>query len=261
MQTEDVNPSTADASDPQPPSGNGAKRLPDLGGVTRELCMTGAGDPQDTQARGEAALTEAGFFVQATASTTKYLLGGVLKPHDVISAIGVGPEARPGRLPHQAGHARHQRRRALHGRGARNQRAGKLIHGRRPSPRRDLAPLRQVPRPGGGQPGPDRAGAPAGRGPRVDGPAAGLGDAQRPLCRPERRPVRHAAGRRRASGSSSRAATSTCRSGAAASGPTAGSRPTVPAPTSSSGSPTASRSGSTTARARSSSRPPARRSR
>lgn len=92
MQTTDVDPAPTDASDPQPPAGEGARRLPDLGGVTRELCMPGAGDPQDTQARAEAALTEAGWFIQATASTTKHMLGGVLQPHEVIEAVGVGPK-------------------------------------------------------------------------------------------------------------------------------------------------------------------------
>lgn len=91
MSTEEIQPSTTDASDPQPPAGPGAQRLGQLGGVTRDLCMPGSGDPQDTQTRGEAALTEAGWFVQATASTTRHLLGGVLGPHDVIAAVGVGP--------------------------------------------------------------------------------------------------------------------------------------------------------------------------
>ncbi len=92
MQTEDVDPSATEASDPQPPAGEGAQRLGQLGDVTRELCMPGAGDPQDTQTRGEAALSEAGWFVQATVSTTRHLLGGVLNPHDVITAVGVGPK-------------------------------------------------------------------------------------------------------------------------------------------------------------------------
>jgi hypothetical protein len=91
MPTEEIRPTTTDAADPQPPGGQGAQRLGQLGGVTRELCMPGSGDPQDTQTRGEAALTEAGFFVQATASTTGHLLGGVVQPHDVIAAVGVGP--------------------------------------------------------------------------------------------------------------------------------------------------------------------------
>ena len=91
MARSDERPSTTDASDPQPPAGNGAQRLGQLGGTRRELCMPGSGDPQDTQARGEAALTEAGWFVQATASTSSHLLGGVLQPHEVVSAVGVGP--------------------------------------------------------------------------------------------------------------------------------------------------------------------------
>lgn len=95
MQTEDVDPATIDVTDPQPPAGSGPVRLPDIAGVRRELCMAGAGDPLETQTRGEAALTEAGWFVQATASTTKHLLGGVLRPHEVISAIGVGPKLGP----------------------------------------------------------------------------------------------------------------------------------------------------------------------
>jgi hypothetical protein len=91
MPSEEIRPGTTEASDPQPPAGQGAQRLGQLGGVTRELCMPGSGDPQDTQTRGEAALTEAGWFVQATASTTRHLLGGVLGPHDVVAAVGVGP--------------------------------------------------------------------------------------------------------------------------------------------------------------------------
>ncbi|MDO6416119.1 hypothetical protein Q4F19_17165 [Sphingomonas sp. BIUV-7] len=95
MQTAEVNPATTDVSDPQPPTGEQPKRLHDIGGIRRELCMAGAGDPVETQARGEAALTEAGFFVQATASTTKHMLGGILRPHDIVSAIGVGPALGP----------------------------------------------------------------------------------------------------------------------------------------------------------------------
>jgi hypothetical protein len=91
MPTEEIRPGTTEASDPQPPAGQGGQRLAQLGGVVRELCLPGSGDPQETQTRGEAALTAAGWFVQATASTTRHLLGGVLRPHDVIAAVGVGP--------------------------------------------------------------------------------------------------------------------------------------------------------------------------
>jgi len=87
----DGTPTTTQTSDPQPPAGDGSQRLAQLGGTQRELCLVGSGDPQDTQSRGEAALTEAGWFVQATVSTTNHHLGSVLQPHDVINAIGVGP--------------------------------------------------------------------------------------------------------------------------------------------------------------------------
>jgi len=36
-------------------------------------------------------LTEAGWFVEAAASTTAHMLGGVLMPHDVIEVEGLGP--------------------------------------------------------------------------------------------------------------------------------------------------------------------------
>lgn len=91
MAREDAEPVTTQATDPQPASGAGTRRLDTLGGTQRELCMPGSGDPQDTQSRGEAALTEAGFFVRATASTSSDMLGGVLQAHDVVSAVGVGP--------------------------------------------------------------------------------------------------------------------------------------------------------------------------
>ncbi|MBL29433.1 MAG: hypothetical protein CMM50_18020 [Rhodospirillaceae bacterium] len=92
MPWSDANPVTTRASDPQPAAGGGAIRLAQLGGTPRELCMVGSGDPTETQSRAEAALTEAGWFVRATASTSMHLLGGVLRPHDVVRAVGVGPQ-------------------------------------------------------------------------------------------------------------------------------------------------------------------------
>ena len=44
------------------------------------------------QCKAEAALTEAGWFVDATASTTAHMLGGVLLPHDVVEVEGLGKE-------------------------------------------------------------------------------------------------------------------------------------------------------------------------
>lgn len=78
-------------SDPQPAAGGGTTRVEALDGA-RDLCMPGQGDPQETRTRAQAALTEAGWFVNATASTTRHLYGGLLAPHDVISVEGVGPK-------------------------------------------------------------------------------------------------------------------------------------------------------------------------
>jgi len=59
-------------------------------GVQRDVCITTAGNPTELQNRAEAALTEAGWFVNATASTTAYMLGDVLMPHNVIEVKGLG---------------------------------------------------------------------------------------------------------------------------------------------------------------------------
>ncbi len=91
MARSDGAPVTTMADDPQPPAGDGTVRLGDLGGTPRDLCMVGSGDPTETQTRAEAALTEAGWFLQAKASTSTHLLGGVLQAHDIVRAVGVGP--------------------------------------------------------------------------------------------------------------------------------------------------------------------------
>jgi hypothetical protein len=58
----------------------------------RDLCITTAGNQEELQCKAEAALTEAGWFVDATASTTVYMLGDVLLPHDVVEVEGLGQE-------------------------------------------------------------------------------------------------------------------------------------------------------------------------
>ncbi|MCW3475302.1 hypothetical protein [Limobrevibacterium gyesilva] len=77
------------ATDPQPGVGNGP-RLVQIDGVKRELCVTTAGGADELQGKQEAALIEAGWFVEVTASTTAHMLGGVLKPHDVVPIDGIG---------------------------------------------------------------------------------------------------------------------------------------------------------------------------
>jgi 1-aminocyclopropane-1-carboxylate deaminase/D-cysteine desulfhydrase-like pyridoxal-dependent ACC family enzyme len=55
------------------------------------VSITTAGGQEVLNARAESALTEAGWFVEATASTTAHMLGGVLVPHDVVQVEGLGP--------------------------------------------------------------------------------------------------------------------------------------------------------------------------
>ena len=77
-------------TDPQPPIRSGGRRF---GGCRepRDVAITTAGSQDELNARAESALTEAGWFVEATASTTAYMLSGVLLPHDVIEVEGLGP--------------------------------------------------------------------------------------------------------------------------------------------------------------------------
>ncbi|MDQ3959151.1 MAG: hypothetical protein M3255_02420 [Pseudomonadota bacterium] len=44
------------------------------------------------QRKAESALTEAGWFIEATASTTAHMLGGVLLPHDEVEVQGLGSD-------------------------------------------------------------------------------------------------------------------------------------------------------------------------
>ena len=54
------------------------------------MCLTIAGNQEELQTRSESALTEAGWFVTASATTTAHMLQGVLQPHDVIQVEGLG---------------------------------------------------------------------------------------------------------------------------------------------------------------------------
>ena len=76
-------------TDPQPVIDQG-QRLADCQ-VERDLCITTAGNQEELQTKAESALTDAGWFVNATASTTEHLLGLVLAPHDIIGVEGLGP--------------------------------------------------------------------------------------------------------------------------------------------------------------------------
>jgi hypothetical protein len=74
------------------PGLDGGPTLKEIDGVKRTLCVTTAGGADELQGKQEAALVEAGWFVEATASTTAHMLGGVLKPHDVVPVEGIGTE-------------------------------------------------------------------------------------------------------------------------------------------------------------------------
>ena len=91
-----VNPRTGKlertrASNPQPGLDAGPT-LVEIDGVKRTLCVTTAGGADELQEKQEAALVEAGWFVEATASTTAHMLGGIVKPHDVVPVEGIGTE-------------------------------------------------------------------------------------------------------------------------------------------------------------------------
>ena len=80
--------SRTSADDRQSAIGSG-DRLRDLTGEDRRMCITSPGDSEELQPRAEAMLTEAGWFIHATASTTAYMLGAVLVPHDVVPVEGL----------------------------------------------------------------------------------------------------------------------------------------------------------------------------
>lgn len=56
----------------------------------RAMTTRPQGNAQDARRRNEAALRDAGFFVAADISTTRYMLGGVLEPHQVVAVEGIG---------------------------------------------------------------------------------------------------------------------------------------------------------------------------
>jgi hypothetical protein len=91
-----VNPRTGkldrtQSTNPQPGLDDGPT-LVEINGVKRTLCVTTAGGADELKEKQEAALVEVGWFVEASASTTAHMLGGLLKPHDVVPVEGIGTE-------------------------------------------------------------------------------------------------------------------------------------------------------------------------
>jgi hypothetical protein len=80
---------TVTPSDPQPPIVKGGRRLADSK-QTHDLYITTAGNQEELQRKAAAALIEAGWFVDATTSTTAHMLCDVLVPHDVVAVEGLG---------------------------------------------------------------------------------------------------------------------------------------------------------------------------
>jgi hypothetical protein len=85
-----VRTETTAAEDTQPPIFQGGDSLPSLAPSERMVCLTVAGNQEELQTRSQAALTDAGWFVTATAKTTAYMLAGVVQPHDVVPVEGLG---------------------------------------------------------------------------------------------------------------------------------------------------------------------------
>lgn len=85
----DLNEDKTSTTDPQPAIRKGGQTLADCQ-AQRDVCVTTAGNQTELQNKAESALTEAGWYVNATASTTAFMLGDVLFPHDVINVEGLG---------------------------------------------------------------------------------------------------------------------------------------------------------------------------
>lgn len=72
----DAQPHSVSPTDPDPTIIKGGQRFAGCK-EPRDLCITTAGNQDELQCKAEAALTAAGWFVDATASTTAHMLGGV----------------------------------------------------------------------------------------------------------------------------------------------------------------------------------------
>jgi hypothetical protein len=85
-----VEEQSTSAQDTQPAIVDDGETLASIATAERTLCLATAGNQEELQTRSESALTDAGWFVAASASTTAHMLQGVLQPHDVIEVEGLG---------------------------------------------------------------------------------------------------------------------------------------------------------------------------
>jgi hypothetical protein len=80
---------STEVSDPQQPITKGGETLEKCN-PQRDVCITTAGNLVELFRKVAAALTEAAWRINATASTTAHMLGGVLLPHDEVNVEGLG---------------------------------------------------------------------------------------------------------------------------------------------------------------------------
>jgi hypothetical protein len=92
VDTRAVSSDSTSAGNPDSSLAPSGQALTDVTGLQRTPCITAAGNAEDVRGRAEAALSDAGWFVTATASTTAHMLKGVLQPHDVVEVVGIGPQ-------------------------------------------------------------------------------------------------------------------------------------------------------------------------
>ena len=85
----EVKPRSTQVTNPQPPIGKNGRRFAGSD-EPRDVAVVTAGNEGELQVRAEASLTAAGWFLNATASTTAHLLNGIVLPHDVIAVDGLG---------------------------------------------------------------------------------------------------------------------------------------------------------------------------
>lgn len=85
-----VEPRSTTGRDNQPAVVDGGRSLSSVSTAERTVCVVTAGSPEELQTRADAALTEAGWFATATATTTAHMLHGVVQPHQVIQIEGLG---------------------------------------------------------------------------------------------------------------------------------------------------------------------------
>lgn len=87
--TSDGGEDAVDVMDPAAPMGGAGDTLATRA-PARQMTPRPQGNASEARRRNEAALRDAGFFVSAQISTTRYMLGDVLEPHQIVAVEGIG---------------------------------------------------------------------------------------------------------------------------------------------------------------------------